>query len=100
MKKYSVEIPDSVIDEIEEYVYFIAQDSVGNALNWYEKVKAEILKLDSLPKRCTVAEESQYFDFEVRQLVIDKYRVLFRIKGNSVQVLHFRHDAKLRNFGK
>ena len=58
MKKYSVEIPDSVIDEIEEYVYFIAQDSVGNALNWYEKVKAEILKLDSLPKRCTVAEES------------------------------------------
>ena len=72
MKKYNVEIPDSVIDEIEEYVYFIAQDSVGNALNWYEKVKTEILKLDSLPKRCIVAEESQYFDFEVRQLVIGK----------------------------
>ena len=41
MKKYNVEIPDSVIDEIEEYVYFIAQDSVGNALNWYEKVKSK-----------------------------------------------------------
>ena len=99
MKKYSVEIPDSVIDEIEEYVYFIAQDSVGNALNWYEKVKVEILKLDSLPERCAIAEENQYFDFEVRQLVIDRYRVLFRIKGNSVQILHFRNDAKLRDFG-
>ncbi len=44
MEKYSVEIPDSVIDEIEECVYFIAQDSVENALNWYKKVKAEILK--------------------------------------------------------
>jgi len=32
MKKYKVEMPDSVIDEIEEYVYFIAQDSVGKCI--------------------------------------------------------------------
>jgi plasmid stabilization system protein ParE len=98
MKKYNVEIPDCVIGEIEEYVYFIAQDSVENAFRWYEKIEAGINKLDSLPERCTVAEESQYFDFEVRQLIIGNYRVLFRIKSNAVQVLHFRQDSMLRGF--
>ena len=77
-------MPDSVIDEIEECVYFIAQDSVENALRWHNKIEISINKLDTFPDRCPVAEEDQYFDFKVRQLVIGNYRALFRIKISGI----------------
>lgn len=100
MKKYKIEIVDSAVAEIENYVYYIARDSVQNALNWQQEVEAKIYSLDTLPTRCAIAEESRYFDFEVRQLVIGNYRALFRIENDVVQILHFRHGSMNRKLNE
>jgi len=55
-----------------------------NALRWHNKIEISINKLDTFPDRCPVAEEDQYFDFKVRQLVIGNYRALFRIKISGI----------------
>ena len=96
MRKYKVEIPDSVFVELEEQALFIAQDSVDAALKWYDHMEAKIKTLETSPARCPVAEESQYFNFEIRHLIIGNYRVLFRIDGTTVKVLHIRGGAQER----
>ncbi len=96
MKEYSVKISDIALDEVEAIVDYIALDSVENALNWHAKVKEKILSLDSLPERCPVADENEFFKFEVRCLLIDEYRVLFRIEKQFVEVLHIKHPRMKR----
>ena len=94
MVEYSVEILDEALDELEGIVDYIAVDSIVNALRWYEKVITAIHTLDNMPKRCPLADESPAFPFEVRCLLVDDYRVLYRINGDVVEVLHVKHPRK------
>lgn len=96
IKRYEVQILDSAVDEIEAIVCYIAEDSVVNALRWFERTKRRIASLDSMPERCPIARESEDVEQEIRHLVIGDYRVLFAIKGNIVQVLHVRNGAMER----
>lgn len=96
MQKYNVDIPDTVFAALEEQAFYIAQDSVEAALKWYDLMEEKIQTLETLPARCPIAEESRYFDFEVRQLIIGNYRVLFRIEGTIVRILHVRGSRQER----
>ncbi|VAW67724.1 hypothetical protein MNBD_GAMMA09-3556 [hydrothermal vent metagenome] len=96
MKKYIVEILDNAIVEIENITDYIAEDSVTNALNWYEDITEKIRSLDSMPERCPIADENPYFDFEVHCLLVSDYRVLYRINGNKVEILHIKHPRMNR----
>jgi toxin ParE1/3/4 len=96
MKKYKVEILDEVLNEIESIVDYIALDSVQNALAWYEKIKECIFSLDEFPERCPLADENPHFPFEVRCLLVDEYRVLYRIVDDRVQTLHVKHPRMNR----
>jgi toxin ParE1/3/4 len=92
--KYNVEILDEALDELEGIVDYIAVDSIVNALHWYEKVTTAIHTLDNMPKRCPLADENPAFPFEVRCLLVNNYRVLYRINGGVVEVLHVKHPRK------
>lgn len=96
MRKYIVEILDNAIEEIENITDYIAEDSVTNALNWYENTTDKIRSLDSMPERCPIADESPYFDFKVHCLLVNDYRVLYRINGNKVEILHIKHPRMNR----
>ena len=96
MQTYNVEIPDTVFAELEEQAFYIAQDSVDAALKWYDLMEEKIQTLQTLPARCAVAEESRYCDFEVRQLIVGNYRVLFRIESTTVKILHVRGSKQER----
>ena len=96
MQTYNLEIPDTVFAELEEQAFYIAQDSVDAALKWYDLMEEKIQTLQTLPARCAVAEESRYVDFEIRQLIVGNYRVLFRIEGTTVKILHVRGSKQER----
>jgi plasmid stabilization system protein ParE len=91
MKKYSVALSDSAIFEIEAITDYIALDSIPNAINWHDNIKDKIRSLDSMPERCPIADESPSFSFDLHCLLVDGYRVLYRINGATVQVLHVKH---------
>lgn len=96
MARFKVEIPPHVEHEIEHYVDFIAQDNVEAALKWFQKLETRIYSLDQNPKRCPVAFESRFHEYEIRNLVIGNYRVLFRVEGKTVQILHLKHGKMER----
>jgi len=50
--------------------------------------------LTELPRRCSIAPESETFGIEVRQLMYGDYRILFTIDGDTVRILRFRHGAR------
>jgi plasmid stabilization system protein ParE len=58
---------------------------------WARKLREAVLNnLGIVPKAFPLAPEDNEFSVEIRQMVIDRYRVLFTIKGHTVHVLHVR----------
>lgn len=90
MQIYKIVIPKTVEDAIEKQALYIAEDKPLAALQWYDDIQEKIQTLETSPSRCPQAPESQYFDFEIRHLLIGNYRVLFRIESGTVIVLHFK----------
>jgi plasmid stabilization system protein ParE len=93
---YKIEVAPSVIEELEEIALYIALDKPPAALAWYEGMEKRIKSLETSPLRCPVAEESQYFDYEIRKLIVGNYRILFRVDGLIVKILHVLGGAQER----
>ena len=96
MQVFKVNVPLVVENEIDHYVDKIAQDSIHDALKWYKDIMDKIYSLDKFPARRPYADEMSYHDFEIRNLIFGNYRILFRIKGQTVQVLHVKHGKMQR----
>ena len=94
MKQYQIVIlPDAEKDLEASYLY-IKEDSPNNALSWYQDIYTKIQTLSSLPLRCPLAPENDYFEEEIRHLIVKSYRVLFTINNDTVFILHARHGHK------
>lgn len=69
------------------------------ARKWYLGLKKEILSLRTLPFRCPVTPERA----NLRHLLYghghNTYRVIYRVTGREVDVLHIRHGSR-RKFGR
>jgi plasmid stabilization system protein ParE len=61
---------------------------------WYQGLKKKILSLEKHPNRCPVTPEAE----GLRHLLYGRgrnvYRVIFRVVGVRVEVLHIRHSAR------
>ena len=90
MQIYNVDLPQLVIEKIREQALVVALDKPSVAMKWYDLVFDKIFSLESMPERCPKASESQYFTYEIRQLLIGEYRVLFRIVDYTVRILDFK----------
>jgi plasmid stabilization system protein ParE len=64
------------------------------ARKWYLGLKKEILSLGTLSLRCPVTPENA----NLRHLLYghghNTYRVIYRVTGSQVDVLHIRHGAR------
>jgi len=65
---------------------------VEQARKWAQGIRKAIASLSTFPERYPLAPqlEQQELGSEVRQMVFQRYRILFTIKGDSVHVLHVR----------
>lgn len=93
MKHYRIEIKPTAENDLTTRYHQIADDSPQNALNWYFTMIESIEKLDVMAERCPIAPEDTDLNQGIRHLIVGDYRVLYRIKGDLVEVLHVRHGA-------
>ena len=73
---------------------WIAADSPGQAILWFNGLVEVSESLSTNPERCPRAPESNEVDREIRQLLYGKYRILFMIRDDTVYLLHVRHGAR------
>ena len=77
------------IADVEDIVDYIAvHDSLGAAEKLYRKLDTSIGSLVASPKRGRIVPELRAEGLEMyRELVVSKYRVLFRVRGREVVLL-------------
>lgn len=97
MTQYKINIAPEAAKEIENIYLYIAKDSPNNAAHWYFSIYDKIQTLKDFPARFPIAFEDRYYDYEIRHLIIENYRVLYRIQDGTVQILHVKHGAQERN---
>lgn len=96
MKEYKINIKPTAEKDLEQRYLQIADESPENALNWYLDIIEAIEKLDLMAERCPIAPEDIDLQLGIRHLILGNYRVLYRINGQQVDVLHIRHSAHAR----
>jgi toxin ParE1/3/4 len=75
----------SAVDDLESVRDYIARDSVVYAASFVEKIIAAIENLIGLPEVGRKVPETD--DPNIRELLFQNYRIIYRIHSNTVQVL-------------
>jgi plasmid stabilization system protein ParE len=95
---YRVEVTDTAYAEIARAYAWRAEQSASAARRWQDALFHVIDSLVNDPVRHPLAPEADWYGGSLRQLLFGKrrgvYRVLFRIRGQRVQVLRVRHHAQ------
>jgi plasmid stabilization system protein ParE len=98
--KHEVVVQAAAAAEIEAaFSYLVEAASVNIAVEWFQGLEEAMASLGRFPKRCAKAPEDAFFDEEIRQLLLEPYRILFTIRPGRVDVLHVRHMAR-RHLGE
>jgi plasmid stabilization system protein ParE len=84
---------------LEQALWWSENHSAEQALRWLEDFERALASLTNNPERCTIARESEVFDFLVLELhygVRGKatHRAVFEVRGDEVIVYTVRHLAQ------
>jgi len=98
MTRYVVELTDAALAAITEHARYIAIErrSPKNAERWLERVWDAVDSLEKLPRRAAKAQEDDYVDYEVWQLVVDSHLLLFTVDDDkrTVWIIGLRHGRR------
>ena len=98
---YHLQISDEAADLLLSIArwYAATSQSLDVAVKWYGGFIDELETLEQNPRRGSLAPENDLFEFELRELHYGSgkrrtHRALYRIIGNTVEVLSIRHHAQ------
>lgn len=91
---YQIVVQPAADVDLQQAAHWIAQYSVEKSTLWYFDAVQAIESLQNFPARCAFAPERKIFGLDIRQLLFDKYRILFVIEDETVYVLRVRHQAQ------
>lgn len=99
MKKYAVALTAAAQAAIEAQARHIAEveHSPIGAQRWLERIWDAVDSLEGWPFRAVRAEEDSYVAYEVRQLIVGRHLLLFRVdeEQRKVWVIGLRHGHRL-----
>lgn len=92
MKKYRVRLSRLALRDLDSVLEwgsgFWGAAEAGESLDgFHTHIKAHLLQM---PAAHPLAPESEEFNFDIRQLIYGRYRVLYRYDKNEVLVLRIR----------
>ncbi len=86
--KYKVSWTETAENDLRAVVEYYADESPSRALNMLSKIKQKCSDLKLLPERGRVVPELKEFNIlQYHELVIDNWRVIYKISENQVYVL-------------
>lgn len=101
MKKYKVLVTPEAEAGIVSAFEYINERSPENAAKWLRGLYRKIHTLETVPERCSLARENEYFEGMLRQLLFKSHRIIFRVEQAEkiVRVLYVR-NGKQRTVGE
>ena len=85
----------AALDVARNYHWLVENRSDFDADRWRAGLELAFHELGTVASSCPEAPEAEWLGAEIRQLLLGRrknvYRILFRIRGESVEVLRVRH---------
>lgn len=99
--KYSVVLTDKAETDVESVLmWFRDQRAIRAGTRWLADLMSRLAALESNPDRCRLAEESEDVHERIFELSFGskrfKHRLLFRIVGQTVQIIRVWHSSRDR----
>jgi plasmid stabilization system protein ParE len=93
---YAVFITPAAEAEIRETFTYIHRDAPLNAQRWLTRLYEQIDTLELFPNRCPVAPDSEHMGQELRHLLFESHRIIFRVETEAriVRILGVRHASR------
>ena len=100
MAQFVIKYGRLAIEDLQtSYDWGVENWGVRQANEWVSRIEEVIAKrLTWMPLACPLAPESEVYDFEIRQLVLHRYRILYGVENDFVYVLRVRGPFSDTNF--
>jgi toxin ParE1/3/4 len=92
---YRVLITDRALSDLREIRDYIAKRSPLNAARFLERLLSEFDVIADSPESFGKAPEDELVPYTLHQFIVKPYRILYRVSGKRVEILHVRHGARL-----
>jgi plasmid stabilization system protein ParE len=95
MKRYSVQITDKALEDMEEIYTYIAEQlqAPENAMGQYNRIAEAIQKLNVFPERVRIMASEPEHTMGLRPLSIDNFSAFYVIEGDKVIVTRVLYSA-------
>lgn len=95
MKKYEIVVTDEAITDLENIYLYIATTLLSPeiAIDQYERITAQILKLDTMPKRHRIIGSEPEKSRGLRIMPIDNYSVIYIVDDSIITVTNILYSA-------
>ena len=88
MKKKQVLWTHTAKNDLEEIIYYIAQNSLETAIKKYEEIKAAAKELSNFPEQGRIIPElAEQNIVKYRELIIPPWRLMYKIEKETVYVM-------------
>lgn len=88
MHKYKVIWSHVAEADLNKIIEYIAEDGINNALTIFHKIKDKCSTLFTFPNRGRIVPELQEYGILLyRELIIEPWRIIYRISDNYVYIL-------------
>ncbi|QTA87885.1 type II toxin-antitoxin system RelE/ParE family toxin [Desulfonema magnum] len=84
---------DQAYEDLESVFRYIRRDSKRYAKLFVEKILKSVKRLEYMPESGRIVPESD--KRHIRELIVGRYRIIYRIAENQVDILTIRHGARL-----
>jgi plasmid stabilization system protein ParE len=96
--EYAVEVTEIAAAEIDSAYEWIKERAPDAAERWYAGLMTALSSLRQNPRRCARVFAAEFEGLEIRQLVYGqrrgRYRILFTIRGDIVEIVRVLHGAR------
>ena len=95
MKHYEVFVSDKANEDMEAIYKYIAETLLAPiaAVKQYDRIVDAILSLEEMPERIKLIDSEPERSKGLRPLIVDKYTVVFVIKGDKVYIVRVLYSA-------
>jgi addiction module RelE/StbE family toxin len=88
MKEYAVNLTEGAETDLNEIVSYIANDSIQNALNVFERLQNRVYSLNKMPERGRYVPELLEKNIrDYKELIESPWRIIYKIGEDKVDVL-------------
>ena len=81
------------IDRITEIAEYISDDSPVSAERWIDSIFKKVARLKKYPESGRIVPELNFSS--IREIISANYRIIYRIKQESIVVLTVRHGRQI-----